>query len=249
MKNIFAGRGPVIAAASAALILGLGIGLTVANPNRSTSDPTVSPAGPVAATTTSASPVLPPATPPAATAAPTTPGACAPSEASGQRVLPVAPKAVWEFQGTIAYPTSADFGPTQTDNGVRKCFKHSVEGALFAATNASVQGADTSTVKRWLDYVATGPGREELLAAGPGTSVEEGGRISIAGYRVLSYTGNEARIDVAIQGLFTGRSVSMSAIYDLVWQDNDWRLMISDPKQPIQFRSVPGFAGYVPWGP
>lgn len=161
-----------------------------------------------------------------------------------------APEAEWAFDGTLGYPTSATYGPGRTDeNGIRSCFQRSPEGAVFAAANALAQSDNRETVGDFLEYfLAEGPGREAFLAAGPGTGGGETGvRVDIEGFRVLSYTGDTARIDVAAQGSTNGQVVNLSSVYDLVWEAGDWKLSVTDPNAPIDVATIPDLAGYIAW--
>lgn len=155
----------------------------------------------------------------------------------------------WRYQGTVAYPVSAQFGPGKTDpSGFRYCFQHTPEGALFAAANAVVQGSDPSIAEEWLPYVvAEGPHRDQLLAdVGSGTT-GEGTRLAIVGFRVLAYDGETARIDLAVRGTSQGQTITLSGVYELVWQDGDWKIS-ADVAQPLDIGTVPDIAGYIPWG-
>lgn len=161
------------------------------------------------------------------------------------------PEAQWEFQDTTGYPTSDVYGPADTNSdGVRFCFQHTPDGALFAAANAVVQGANPQTVGDWLDYfIADGPNREAVVSSGPDASTDgTGTRVEIAGFRMLAYDGDSARVDVAVQGSATGRTVSLSMVYDLVWQDGDWKLEVTNPNSPIDVANIPDVAGYTSWG-
>lgn len=163
-----------------------------------------------------------------------------------------APEAQWEYQGTTAYPTSPKYGPAKTDSsGVRYCFQRSPEGALFAAANAVAQGGDPQTIGAWLTYfLAEGPHRNKILNQGPeGDMTYEGVRIEIAGFRILSYDGSSARVDIALRGTAQGKTVYLSAIYSLIWENGDWKLTVSDPDNPINTATIPDVVGYIPWRP
>jgi len=161
-----------------------------------------------------------------------------------------APEAQWEFQGTTAYPTSPTYGPGETDeNGVRYCFQHSPEGALFAAANAVVQGSDATTSPAWIEYFLSTetPNRSALLdqvPAGTPSSI----RMTVAGFRLLAYDGTSARVDVAVQATGSGNTVLASAVYDLVWEAGDWKLLPQDLSNPLRLAEIPDTAGYIGWG-
>ncbi|WP_205124269.1 hypothetical protein, partial [Tsukamurella conjunctivitidis] len=120
--------------------------------------------------------------------------------------------------------------------------------AVFAAANAVVQGSDTSTVKAWLDYFVTGSARDQVLASGAGSSSGSGTRVNIAGFRVLAYDDENARIDVAVRGSSSGETVTLSMVYELVWEDDDWKLNVTNAESPIDVATIPDLAGYISWG-
>lgn len=161
-----------------------------------------------------------------------------------------APEAQWEVQDTTAYPTSPTYGPGETDeNGVRYCFQHSPEGALFAAANAVVQGSDASVSEDWIEYFlsAETPNRDQLLndvAAGSSSA----NRMNVEGFRMLAYDGDSARVDVAVRAAGSGNTVYASAVYDLVWEAGDWKLLPEDASNPLRLAEIPDAAGYIAWG-
>ena len=160
-----------------------------------------------------------------------------------------APPAQWEFQGTTAYPTSTEFGPGESnEQGIRYCFEHSPEGAIFAAANAVVQGSDAATSPDWIAYFLSEetPNRSQLLsdvAAGSSSST----RMNVAGFRLLNYDGDSARVDMAVRAVGSGNAVNASAVYDLVWESGDWKLLPQDPNNPLQMAELPDTAGYIAW--
>ncbi len=159
------------------------------------------------------------------------------------------PAADWQYVGTVAYPTSSTAGPGATDlaAGFGYCFQRSPEGALFAAAHALAVGFAPEN-RAWLEYVvAPGPFREELLTEGTGSS-SEGIRARIGGFRVLSYDGATARIDLAGEGSTPAGSMTFSVVYELTWHDGDWKIR-ADTATPFDFSSIPNLAGYVTWGP
>ena len=240
-QSPFTRPGFVAATVVIALIVVLGLVIVIVNMTRDDPDP-------APPTSTSAEPT---------TAAPTS----EPPEAAGgasvcglpgevlEGTLTTAPAAEWEYQGTTAYPTSSEFGPGDTSaGGVRFCFERSPEGALFAAANSLVQGSDPSIAEEWLQYiVAEGPFRDQLLAdVGSGTT-GEGTRLAIVGFRVLAYDGETARIDLAVRGTSQGQTITLSGVYELVWQEGDWKIS-ADVAQPLNMATIPDTAGYIAWG-
>lgn len=171
-----------------------------------------------------------------------------------------APETVWEYQDVTAYPTSAEFGPRETSpEGVRFCFQRSPQGALFAAANAVVQG-DGPAAWAWANYFLSedAENRQELLGeaksdtdtdSDPGTDSgnQSDIRANIAGFRVLSYDGDTARIDLAVRAMVSGRAVYVSTVYDLSWENGDWKLLSQDQSDPIRYAEIPDLTGYVNW--
>lgn len=161
------------------------------------------------------------------------------------------PAAQWEFQGTTAYPVSPEYGPGKTtDEGVRTCFQHSPEGALFAAANGAAQATEPETARAWGEYfIAEGPGGEALLdteqTSAPATA---GTRVRLVGFRMLEYTGETAQVDLAFRSSTEGETVHFSMVYTLVWEEGDWKLRVDDPTKPLDFAALPDTAGYVLWG-
>lgn len=189
----------------------------------------------------------------ASTGAPADPSAsvCGLTGTAGEGTVTAAPAAAWEYDDTTAYPSSPEFGPGQrASEGYRYCFQHTPTGAVFATANALAQGAssDLGKIESWAQYfVSEGSGRSRVLAElneprGDNTGV----RMSIVGFKVLSYDAQAARVDLALQTSGSAQTVYASAAYELAWQGGDWKLN-SDAPTPFNFATVPTVAGYIPW--
>lgn len=175
-------------------------------------------------------------------------------EVPGPARLEAAPQADrWDYQGTAAYPVSAVYGPAATSaQGYRYCFQRSPEGAVFAAANALATGTDEELARTWIDYfLAPGPYREQLLgdASAEASQAPQGGsaRLRIVGFRLLSYAGEEASVDLAVRASTQGRDITLSMVYHLQWSQGDWRLSAA-VERPLDVVTVPDAAGYVSWG-
>ncbi len=240
-QSPFTRPGFVAATVVIALIVVLGLVIVIVNMNRDDPDP-----APTTSTSVEPTSAAPTSEPPEAVGGASVCGL--PGEVL-EGTLTTAPAAEWEYQGTTAYPTSSEFGPGDTSaGGVRFCFERSPEGALFAAANSLVQGSDPSIAEEWLQYiVAEGPFRDQLLAdVGSGTT-GEGTRLAIVGFRVLAYDGETARIDLAVRGTSQGQTITLSGVYELVWQEGDWKIS-ADVAQPLNMATIPDTAGYIAWG-
>lgn len=115
------------------------------------------------------------------------------------------------------------------------------------AANAVTQGSDPAVVEEWLNYALADGQHHDTLAAEVGASDESDSRMSIAGFRMLGYDGDTARVDVAIATTNGFQAVYISGVYELVWQDGDWKIS-SDVTEPLEVAAIPNIIDYVPWG-
>ena len=160
-----------------------------------------------------------------------------------------APATEWKYLGSSSYPSSSEYGPAATgDEGYLYCFQRSPEGAVFAAANAAIQGGQPN-VEQWMEYfLADTAGREAALREAQNASEPSGDRLQIQGFRLLSYNGSEASVDVAFRVTPDGQSTLGSMVYDLRWEDGDWKVVVQDnglPSDDLQL--IPDLAGYVSW--
>lgn len=158
----------------------------------------------------------------------------------------------WAFEGTTTYPSSSKYGPAATDEAGRfkYCFQQSPEGAVYAATYAVAVATDQSLVPAWIDYFAApGPYRDEFLttAESPTTPDENSARLRVEGFRLLSYDGTTARVDLGVTLSAQNKVANASFIYNLVWSEGDWKIDTSTA-EPGSFSTIPDLSGYVPWG-
>ncbi|MGL4340145.1 MAG: hypothetical protein ACRCSP_06965 [Rhodoglobus sp.] len=91
-----------------------------------------------------------------------------------------------------------------------------------------------------------GPYRDTLLAGGDDSSESSPIRLQIAGFRILSYEGETARVDIALRGSSSGTTVTASAVYELIWEGGDWKINANVPS-PVDSDSIPDISGYIPW--
>lgn len=233
----FARPGFLFSAALIALIVVLGVivAIRVAGDN-STSPPPTPPSPAPTSSIPSAS------NDPAASVCGIPPG-------TGTDELTTPPAVTWAFQGTIAYPFSPEFGAGKTAaEGYRYCFQHSAAGAVVMAANALAQGSDQEVGDEWVQYaLGRGKYREQLLTRLGGTRGSEGTRVKVAGFRILSYEGNKARIALGIQASSQNQNLKASSVYELVWQDGDWKIS-ADVERPLDVATVPDLSTYIPWG-
>lgn len=161
--------------------------------------------------------------------------------------LSAAPENEWELVGTVAAPTDASgAGPGTIDDGFRSCYAHTAEGSLFAAVNYVALASDSRNVPRLPELVEPGPGRDAALAAGGGGG-SSSTRVQVAGFKINSYSADEAVVDIAWSVTSSGSAlVSMPIV--LHWVDGDWKIVLDDNGQP-PFAASPleNLGGYIPW--
>ncbi|MDU0328481.1 hypothetical protein RWH43_17110 [Microbacterium sp. KSW2-21] len=159
-----------------------------------------------------------------------------------------APVAEWQYQDVDAYPVSPSAGPGETaPERYRYCYQHTPEGAVFAAANMTIAGFGPVELRSaLLDYALTdGQYRERLLESSGGSSSSDV-RAAIAGFRVLEYTGDTARIDIAFRGTASGQAVTGSTVYELIWEGGDWRID-ANKAEPARIAQLPDLSGYTSW--
>ncbi|PPG43737.1 hypothetical protein [Pseudoclavibacter sp. RFBA6] len=163
--------------------------------------------------------------------------------------LDAAPAALWEATGSFTYPISTESGPGVTlPSGVRACFERTPAGAVFAASAGVAQLGDPGRRQAFVDASVVGPLRAELQEAALTATPDDGAmRMSVSGYKLLSYDGVTARVDVGMTGVGMGQTVYLSSIVPLEWADGDWKLAYE--RQDAQTPALlPNLAGYVMWG-
>lgn len=237
--SIWSSRRFVIAAIVVALILAMGAGVVLSNllsrSDAQADPPAVPGGGPSAATTPTPSPSMT-----------LTPSICglAAVELSGS--VTKAPEAEWSLVGTTAAPSTQTVGPGIVEpDGYRRCFAHTPEGAVVAAANLLALGSTQAVFEKVvLNSVAAGPGQKALAAQGPAS--DGGVRIQIVGFRLLTYdAGQTATVDIAIR---TSRGALAGQVYDLVWEDGDWKMRVSDDGSLLTpMAQIPDLGGYIPW--
>ncbi|WP_250447715.1 hypothetical protein [Actinotalea sp. C106] len=241
----FARPGFIAAAVVVTLIIVAGIILAITNATSADTDPGPAPQTDAATTT----PVPTPTEEPAGTTTEASICDLGGAETGTARLTTAPDVDAWEYQGTTAYPTSQTFGPGATNDtaGYRYCFQRTPEGALLAATYALAVGSDQAVVPQWIEYfTAPGPYRDQFLEQPPADRDSSSVRMRVAGFRLLSYEGDAASVDLAFVASTQGQTINASLVYDLVWSDGDWKIDTSSP-EPGSFSTIPDLAGYVPW--
>jgi hypothetical protein len=154
----------------------------------------------------------------------------------------------WELVNGEAVPVSLTAGPTKADGPVRYGFAHTPTGAALAAVNIAVRAAFTSG-DGWLKVtqrqVAPSKGRDVFINARRNLmdlTPPEGGLAQLAGYRVLDYAPDRARVEI---GDFFASGERQTYTSTVVWRDGDWQLELGPDGNPgpppVKVASLVGF--------
>ncbi|PPF42869.1 hypothetical protein C5B85_14925 [Pseudoclavibacter sp. AY1F1] len=160
--------------------------------------------------------------------------------------LAIAPETSWRDVDVNLAPSSPEAGPGAVhDDGFAYCFQRAPEGALFAAANFLVQSNTQGLRAPMFDYaLVAGDHRDALLADADSTG--DVVRLQIVGYRMLSFDGESARVDVAQRVTVDGATNFIAAIVDLEWVDGDWRIPTDGPN-PVRMQALSDVGGYTRW--
>jgi hypothetical protein len=160
-----------------------------------------------------------------------------------------APQNDWELVGTVAAPTEPEgAGPGVSADGFRSCYSHTAEGALYAAVNWFALSSDARNVAKLPELVEPGAGRDAAIAAAAGESLlPSETRLQVAGFKINSYDGQEAVVDVAWTVTSEGGAlVSLPTV--LHWVDGDWKIVLTDEGTfPYASSPLTSLGGYIPW--
>lgn len=177
-------------------------------------------------------------------------------DATGGSTLTTPPEGVeWEFIGGIAAPKSAEHGPGVVDEqtGVRSCYSHTPEGALLAAAGQAASSGDPELYFATVSALSVdGPGKDITIERAQ-RSISEGGAnppIEIAGFRLLSYTGGEATVEIVASADSGTELVHFTSSAVMQWTNGDWYTKYKDDGSsgPVDGQ-VSDLSGYVLWGP
>lgn len=232
-QNPFTSRRFILAAVVVGVILLCAVVLVVGTVVGGQAKPTAGPAPSSTATPSSA--------------ADADPSVCGLKGYEATSSLDDAPRSKWELVGTIAAPTDPKgAGPGKIDSdGFRSCYAHTATGALYSAANFVALGSDATTRAKLPSLVAPGPGRDAAEAQSTQSSESAGYRAQIAGFKIDSYDGKNATVDLALN-YSTGQLVSL--VLKLTWVEGDWKLVADNSGNlPIAPAPLQSLGGYTPW--
>jgi len=231
-----------------ALIIVLIHAATSPKPPSAAAPPAPTPSGAPPVGTTSAPGSTPPPSGPAGSGG-GRPAGCA-TTGTDQTIPTSPPSGVnWTLTGGFAVPSSVTDGPRlHAPGGVGYCYSHTPLGALLAASNLG-HGAGTpqEIQSASLDHTLVANQYTSQLAATPATGEGSTGGVQLAGFRVLSYSPEQASITLAAS--VGGRTDSYPQLsVAMQWQDGDWRAVPqAGPVLFVTVASAPSLAGFVPW--
>lgn len=231
--NPFTSRRFILAAVIVGIVLLCAVVLVVSSVISSQAKPTAEP--------TSSS------TPTHSAAADADPSVCGLKGYEVKSSLDDAPKSKWELVGTIAAPTDpTGAGPGKIDSdGFRSCYAHTATGALYSAANFIALGSDATTRAKLPSLLVPGPGRDAAKAQSTQSSDSAGYRAQVAGFKIDSYDGKNATVDLALN-YSTGQLVSL--VLKLTWVEGDWKLVTDNSGNlPIPPAALQSLGGYTPW--
>lgn len=163
----------------------------------------------------------------------------------------------WHHESTNLWPwpSSKKYGPARTTSkGVRECFAHSPQGAVFAAANIAAMWTDPDLMSDKsviLGLFGHGSQYDRLKTklaetSAPSMKTDEGVRATMAGVRLLDMHDGKAVVDLAYDGSSNGHRSIVSIVYRLVWDDGDWKLQCEkDP--PVTSAALATLSGYLEW--
>ena len=182
-------------------------------------------------------------------------GACA-TEPWNETRPETAPIVEWKYQDQTLwpYPVSEQLGPFQSDkDGYRHCYAHSPSGAVLAAANIAAMMTDhriMTDADSLIKLFGKGPQyetiKEKLKSETLTHNSSSGVRAELYGFKILDAKETSAIIDLGYQASADGRNINMSIVYNLTWDDGDWKLQ-SESTVPISSAVLSSFVNYIPW--
>lgn len=177
------------------------------------------------------------------------PSVCGLDEVQMTGVVKLAPETTWTLPGTTAAPFVEGHGPgVIEDDGYRYCYSRTPTGALLAAANIFPMSEIKPSITGKMDARSTvpGPSREAALSVPeePDFQVSDI-RIQIAGFKILSYDGNSAHVDIALNRN-TGQMSSQ--IVALRWAEGDWKVELTPEAEHLsEPEAIDSLNGYASW--
>lgn len=165
----------------------------------------------------------------------------------GDDSLPTEAPAVdtWAQAGLAAVPTSETYGPYEQEGELWNCYEHSPTGALLATNYVwAAMGNVSGFADSWIE---PGEFHDAVIEQEQSTeSPEVSGTMTLAGYRYVSYTAEEAVIDLAVEYSNAEGTAHLSMRLALKWEGGRW--MVDPEALGSDYTPLESLDGYVRWG-
>jgi len=217
------------------------------------------PAPPAAASPPGATPGAAPlpgtATAPGGAPAPTNagqegrPAGCTTS--GSDQTIPTSPPTgvTWSLSAGFAVPSSVADGPTlHGPGGVRYCYSHTPLGAVLAASNLGQGTGSPQEIQDASLKLSVVPNQYSAqVASTPAPPRDNRGSGQFAGFRIISYSPDQASI--ALAASIPGQTDSYPLLtVAMQWYQGDWRAVPQPgPTVVVTGSSATSLAGFVPW--
>ncbi len=217
------------------------------------------PATPAAASPPGATPGAAPlpgtATAPGGAPAPTNagqegrPAGCTTS--GSDQTIPTSPPTgvTWSLSAGFAVPSSVADGPTlHGPGGVRYCYSQTPLGAVLAASNLGQGTGSPQEIQDASLKLSVVPNQYSAqVASTPAPPRDNRGSGQFAGFRIISYSPDQASI--ALAASIPGQTDSYPLLtVAMQWYQGDWRAVPQPgPTVVVTGSSATSLAGFVPW--
>lgn len=159
------------------------------------------------------------------------------------------PPVIWRTLDGVEFPRSPTLGPADTGVMIR-CYAHSPSGALLAAAGLRADevrhGTSTVIVNR---ASITDEMRTAVEAGGipDASDLPHDATGELIGYRFEAALDDDVTVSLAWVSTTSGRTTS--ARIQLVWEDQDWKVVMQPSKGMWSDVTTDGpLDDYVPWG-
>ncbi len=167
------------------------------------------------------------------------------------QTVPTSPPAgvTWSLTGGFAVPSSPADGPAlHGPGGVRYCYSHTPLGAVLAASNLGQGTGSPQEIQDASLKLSVVPNQYSAqVASTPAPPRDNRGSGQFAGFRIISYSPDQASI--ALAASIPGQTDSYPLLtVAMQWYQGDWRAVPQPgPTVVVTGSSASSLAGFVPW--
>ena len=167
------------------------------------------------------------------------------------QTIPTSPPTgvTWSLSAGFAVPSSVADGPTlHGPGGIGYCYSHTPLGAVLAASNLGQGNGSPQEIQDSLLKVSVVPNQYSAQAAAmPAPSRSNDTGLQLAGFRIISYSSDQASIALALSA--PGRTDQYPQLtVAMQWYEGDWRAVPQPgPSVVVTAAAVQSLAGFVPW--